>query len=101
MSGKEAIQMIQQQNQKNGGYRLILMDCLMPEMNGWETTIEILSLYEQNQIRLLPSIIAYSAFDSQEDINKSYQSGMLGHLSKPCTLKELCTTLNKWIRDSE
>ena len=96
-SGKEAIDMICRQDKLRGGYRMIFMDCLMPEMDGWETTIAIRSLYNSGAIKLLPYIIAYSAFDSKDDIDKSHGSGMCDHISKPCTQEDLCKSVNQWV----
>ena len=44
-SGKQALEAIERQNALGGGYRLIIMDCLMPEMDGWQTTIQIKNLF--------------------------------------------------------
>ena len=96
-SGKEAIDMICRQDKLGGGYRMIFMDCLMPEMDGWETTIAIRNLHTDRAIKLLPYIIAYSAFDSKDDIEKSQGSGMCDHLSKPCTQEDLCKSVNQWV----
>ena len=70
-SGKQALEAIERQNALGGGYRLIIMDCLMPEMDGWQTTIQIRDLFFKKELKILPYIIAYSAFDSREDANKS------------------------------
>lgn len=96
-SGKEAISLIHAQDHLKGGYNLIIMDCLMPEMDGWETSICIRNMYLQGRIRILPCIIAYSAFDSEEDVLKSEVSGMAAHLSKPCSQLDLCKALHHWI----
>ena len=80
------------------GYRLTIMDCLMPEMDGWQTTICIKNLFMMEKIRVLPYIIAYSAFDSREDANKSMDAGMCDHISKPCTQKTLCQAVSRWVK---
>ena len=100
LSGKAALELINKQNRLKGGYRLIIMDCLMPEMDGWETSIAIRSLYEMQQIAILPYIIAYSAFDSKEDIIKSRESGMCDHISKPCTQKDFCDKITRLLSRS-
>ena len=99
-SGKEALELVYKQNTLGGGYRLIVMDCLMPEIDGWETCVAIHELYEQKRVRILPYILAYSAFDSREDVIKSQKSGMCGHLSKPCTQEDLCQAISQWITKS-
>ena len=96
-SGKEAIQLLIKQSKANGGYRIIIMDCLMPELDGWETAIAIRKFYAHKQIRVLPYIIAYSALNSKEDIIRSEFSGMCDHISKPCTQKNLASIVIKWM----
>lgn len=96
-SGKEAIEKVKYQNSIEGGYRIIVMDCLMPEIDGWEAAKLIKEMYEKNEISVLPCIIAYSAFNSKEDVDKSKLSGMSTHLVKPCTAEELCITIRKWM----
>ena len=99
-SGKEAIDMICRQDKLRGGYRMTFMDCLMPEMDGWETSIAIRQLYQSKSIKLLSDIIAYSAFDSKDDIDKSKESGMCNHISKPCAQDDLCKAVYQWINRS-
>jgi CheY-like chemotaxis protein len=96
-SGKNALEMILKQQKEKSGYRIVIMDCLMPSMDGWETSVEINKLYSQGKIRFLPYIIAYSAFDSKEDLEKCIMSGMCCHISKPCLKEELCQAINDWI----
>lgn len=72
----------------------------MPEIDGWETSRIIKDLFDQKEIRKMPHIIAYSAFNSKEDIEKSSNSGMCEHISKPCEPLFLCKTINKWTNKS-
>ena len=99
-SAKEDLEMIKRQNDINAGYRLVIMDCLMPEMNGWEAALAIRGMYDRKEIRILSYILAYSAFDSREDILRSENAGMCGHISKPCTQRELCEAVSKWVNRS-
>ena len=99
-SGKQALEAIERQNALGGGYRLIIMDCLMPEMDGWQTTIQIRDLFFKKELKMLPYIIAYSAFDSREDANKSKYAGMCEHISKPCTQTTLCQVVSRWLRQA-
>ncbi|OMJ81308.1 hypothetical protein SteCoe_18230 [Stentor coeruleus] len=96
-SGNAAVEMIQKMSDNNCGYKIIIMDCQMPGMDGWEASVKINELYENKQILVLPYIIAYSAFDSNEDIEKCLRSGMNTHLSKPCQHEELCKAVSEWI----
>lgn len=96
-SGSEAIEMITKMNEKESGYKIIIMDCQMPEMNGWEATKKIRQMFQNGEISILPYIIAYSAFDSNKDIEKCLKSGMSSHISKPCHHEELCKVLSEWL----
>ena len=95
-SGAQAIEMVKQQDLTGQGYLVIIMDCLMPEMDGWETTVCIRNMHRLKEIEGLPNIIAYSAFDSKEDVEKSKNSGMCDHISKPCVQEDLCRTISRW-----
>lgn len=96
-SGNIALEMIITQQKAYRGYKIVIMDCLMPIMDGWETSLAINKLYSQGIIKFLPYIIAYSAFDSKEDLEKCIMSGMCCHISKPCLKEELCKAINDWI----
>lgn len=66
---------------KPGYYDMILMDIMMPKLNGWDTARRIRSMkrFDANEI----PIIAMSANAFADDIINSYISGMNKHLTKP------------------
>jgi CheY-like chemotaxis protein len=76
---------------KNNHYDLILMDIRMPVMDGLTATKKI-RLFNKTT-----PIIALSANAHQEDIEKSINSGMNSHLSKPIEKQKLFETLVKYI----
>lgn len=84
--GQECIQIL---NENKYPYKLILMDINMPKLNGYEASKKI----RENSINNDIIIIALSADISTEDIQKSKDSGMQGHLSKPINIKALYKTL--------
>lgn len=96
-SGIAAVEMVQKMSNNDSGYKIIIMDCQMPGMDGWEASIKINELFQSKKIPVLPYIIAYSAFDSNEDIEKCLRSGMNTHLSKPCQHEELCKAVSEWM----
>lgn len=96
-SGKDAIQLVQLMNQEKRGYRIIFMDCQMPELDGWETSQILNDLFREQIIYSLPYIIAYSAYDLGNDKLRYKKVGMSDHLSKPCLREELCGMINEWI----
>lgn len=76
---------------KNENYDLILMDCLMPVMDGYEATRRI------REINKSIPIIAMTANAFTEDISKSIAAGMNAHISKPISLTSLITILKKYL----
>ena len=77
-------------------YDLILMDIMMPEMNGLEAAEAIRKL-NRKDCREMP-IIAMSANAFEEDVKKSMASGMNEHLSKPLNIGKLQKVLIKYLK---
>ena len=73
-------------------FDLILMDCEMPNMDGFEATRAIRD-YEQRNNRSPIPIVALTAHVMEEHQRKSADSGMNGHLAKPLELDRLRDTL--------
>jgi CheY-like chemotaxis protein len=71
-------------------YDVVLMDCHMPEMDGYTATMEIRKL--KGSMRSVP-IVALTAGVSIEERKKAQQAGMNGFLAKPVNREELATTL--------
>ena len=84
-NGEEAVQRMKEVPE--GYYDLILMDIMMPVMDGLEATGEIRKL-DREDCRTIP-IIAMSANAFDEDVKRSLASGMNGHLSKPVDVGRL------------
>lgn len=70
-----------------GTYDVILMDIMMPVMDGLEATRTIRSM-EREDCRTIP-IVAMSANAFDDDLRKSVECGMNGHLSKPVEVDKL------------
>jgi signal transduction histidine kinase/CheY-like chemotaxis protein len=75
---------------RTGSYDVVLMDCHMPEMDGYESTVEIRKL--GGLIASVP-IIALTAGVSGEERKKAFHCGMDGFLAKPVNREELVSTL--------
>jgi CheY-like chemotaxis protein len=75
-------------------YQLVLMDCQMPEMDGFEATAQI----RRNDHRLgtHTTIIALTAHAIQGDRERCLAAGMDDYLTKPINREALRTTLEKW-----
>ena len=84
-NGEEAVSRVKKQ--VPGYYDLILMDIMMPVMDGLEATRKIRTI-ERADCRTVP-IVAMSANAFDEDVRVSLESGMNGHLSKPINISKL------------
>lgn len=76
-------------------YDLVLMDCQMPEMDGFAATREIRKLKSKN--RYIP-VIAMTAHAMKGYMNKCIEAGMNDYLSKPVKPQALLNMLEKWIK---
>lgn len=89
-NGKEAVTNWQAEN-----WDLILMDCSMPEMDGFEATANIRKLEAGSGLHT--PIIAMTANTLPADIEHCMAIGMDDHLPKPLTLEALSACLGKWL----
>ncbi len=76
-------------------FDLILMDCHMPEMDGFETT---LAVRERKTDDANIPIIAVTADAMKEDQDKCLQVGMNDYLSKPFKSEGLAQVILKWVK---
>ncbi|MCI6465407.1 MAG: response regulator [Faecalicatena sp.] len=91
-NGKEALEEFEKS--AAGDYQMILLDIHMPVMDGLETSRSIRSSSHPDA-SVIP-IIAMTADVFDEDIHKSREAGMDGHLSKPIVLEELFAIINQF-----
>ncbi len=89
--GAEAESLVCQNNQH---FDLILMDCEMPFVDGYEATRNIRQWESENACSETP-IYALTAHVLEEHVNHCSLIGMNGHLSKPVSLKQLRETFDK------
>ena len=82
---------------KLNDYDLIIMDIMMPKMNGYEATKAIRALQNRPDARTIP-IIAMTANAFAEDVQASLDAGMNDHLSKPIVMEEVIKTIARNIR---
>ena len=74
-------------------YDLVLMDCVMPGMDGFETTVAIRNL--AGKLRRVP-IVALTASATTQDRDKCLAVGMDDFLTKPIRKEQLVSCLSKW-----
>ncbi|CCQ11369.1 hypothetical protein PALB_22600 [Pseudoalteromonas luteoviolacea B = ATCC 29581] len=80
-------------------FDLILMDCQMPELDGYETSKQIRQGNAGQQRRSI-AIIALTANAMVGDKEKCLAAGMDAYLSKPLQYKELVDTIKLWLAKS-
>ena len=90
-NGQEALEILQQQK-----FDGVLMDCLMPVMDGYGATREI---RRQEQYKHLP-IIGITANAMAGDREKVLAAGMNDHVPKPLSVNQMFKVMAKWITPS-
>jgi len=93
-NGKIAVKLFNES--KENYYDAILMDIMMPVMNGIEATKTIRAL-ERNDAKITP-IIALTANAFEEDVRSSIEAGMNAHLTKPLEISRVIKTLIRCMR---
>jgi diguanylate cyclase (GGDEF)-like protein len=88
-TGREALQAVSKRT-----FDLILMDCQMPEIDGYEATARIRS--QQTDIGRVP-IVAMTAHAQEGDGDRCRAAGMDDYLSKPLRLNALRNSLARWL----
>jgi len=91
-NGQYAVDQVHQTN-----FDIVLMDVQMPVMDGYEATKAI---RKESKFDKLP-IIAMSASAMTQDRAHAINIGMNDHVAKPINIKELFSTLVKWIEPKE
>lgn len=92
INGKECVDIFNES--ETGEFDIILMDIMMPVMNGLDATRYIRKL-ERADSKTVP-IIAMTANAYTDDIEISIKAGMNGHLSKPLNTTELKEIIGKY-----
>ncbi len=80
-----------------GACDLILMDCQMPGMDGYEATAAIRAWEQQNCPGARIPIIALTAHAMKGDRERCLAAGMDDYLPKPLQVKDLIVVLAKWL----
>jgi hypothetical protein len=92
-NGREAIEVLQ----RTPGIQAILMDIMMPGMDGYETTAAI---RDMPQYRSLP-IIALTAKAMKADRDRCIEAGASDYISKPLDIDQLLSLLRVWLYRQE
>jgi two-component system, sensor histidine kinase len=86
-NGAEAVEAV-----KSGDYNLVLMDCEMPVMDGFDATRRI-----RGSIHTSIPIVALTANAMPVDRDRCLREGMTDYLAKPVDLRKLADVLDKWL----
>lgn len=93
--GDEAVETLR--SRQPGAFDVVLMDIMMPRMNGLEAARLIRSTEGRPDLKTLP-ILAMSANAFDDDVKKSLESGMNDHLSKPIEMDKLTAALSRALK---
>lgn len=88
-NGKIAIKMLKE----NSDIDIVLMDIMMPEMDGFDATVEIRKI---NKFSKLP-IVALTAKAMKGDREKCLNAGMSDYIAKPVNIEQLLSLLRVWL----
>ena len=91
-TGQEAVDRL---SRPDHGYRLVLMDCQMPEMDGFQATKAIRALEHVSGGHV--PIVAMTAQAMKGDRERCIAAGMDDYLSKPVHLDDLRSTIDRWL----
>lgn len=87
-NGQEALDILETE-----AFDVVLMDCQMPVMDGYEATRRIRT---KKGFENLP-VIAMTANAMKEDVEKALAAGMVGHIAKPFHPEVMFSTIARWV----
>lgn len=91
-NGKEALAKMAEMS-----FELVLMDCHMPVMDGYEAARRIREAERRDDRPRMP-IVALTANAFQNDVDRCLAAGMDAHLAKPYSTKQLRTAVAPWFQ---
>lgn len=89
LSGHQALEIVARE-----GFDLILLDVMMPALNGYETCLRLKGIPGREDI----PIIFLTARAEQKDINRGFEVGAVDYLTKPCNAAELLARVDTHVQ---
>lgn len=78
---------------RDQAFDVILMDCQMPVLDGYQATRQ---LRQRPELAAIP-VIAMTADVMDDDRDKATQAGMVDHIAKPLNVSQMFATLTRWV----
>lgn len=94
-SGAEALRKMEVQHARKQPYNIVLMDWNMPGMNGMETSIEILKLYDKQSI-----VVAMTAYSWEDIREEAHAVGVENYIEKPLYAASIVENLERIVHRS-
>ncbi|QYJ89172.1 ATP-binding protein [Shewanella halotolerans] len=85
---------------QSANYKLILTDCHMPNLDGYDMSKQIRQIENSTQRKSVP-IVAITGAAMATELDDCYRSGMNDFVSKPVQLRDLKKVIQKWYRHEE
>ena len=92
VTGSQAIDLF-----KNNTFDLVLMDIMLPEMDGYEITGVIRKIEKENNTENPVPIVALTANTYDNDKEKCFNAGMNDYISKPFNARQLIEMIEKYL----
>lgn len=93
-NGTDAIEQV-----KNNTFDLVLMDLMLPGMNGYTITEEIRKYEKESGTEVPVPIIAITANTLDNDRQRCFDAGMNDYLSKPFTANQLIDKIRQYLQE--
>ncbi len=87
-SGKKGLEILEKDK-----VDLVLLDVVMPDINGWEVCRKIKA---DEKLRQIP-VVMFTVYDNKEDVMRSHECGADAHLSKPFNREELLDVIRRFL----
>ncbi len=92
VTGSQAVNLF-----KSNIFDLVLMDIMLPEMDGYEITGVIRKIEKENNVQNPVPIIALTANTYDNDKEKCFNAGMNDYISKPFNARQLIEMIEKYL----